>query len=139
MVLTPELLVDASALARWHEPLARERLEALLLGGRLAICAITMLECGFAVRNGASHALVVGELRAAYHQVPVGEAAFQRALWVQGALAREGRHRAVRLPRLLVAATAELAGLAVLHADADFDRVAEVTGQPCRWVLRRPP
>jgi len=35
----------------------------------------------------------------------------------------------------LVAAAAEAAGLAVLHYDADFDRIAAVTGQKCEWVV----
>ena len=25
--------------------------------------------------------------------------------------------------------------VAVLHYDADFDAIAQVTGQPCRWVV----
>lgn len=40
-----------------------------------------------------------------------------------------GHHRAPSVPDLLVAATAELAGLVVLHRDKDFDVIAEVTGQ----------
>jgi len=36
-----------------------------------------------------------------------------------------------------VAATAESAGLTVLHYDADFERIAEVTGQPTEWVVPR--
>ena len=44
------------------------------------------------------------------------------------------QHRAVPLPDLLVAACAERAGLTVLHYDADFDRIAAVTGQKCEWV-----
>jgi hypothetical protein len=39
------------------------------------------------------------------------------------------------VPDLLVAAAAEQAGLAVLHYDADFDRIASVTGQSCGWVV----
>jgi predicted nucleic acid-binding protein len=31
---------------------------------------------------------------------------------------------------LIIAATAELAGLTVLHLDKDFDVIADVTGQP---------
>jgi len=31
---------------------------------------------------------------------------------------------------LITAATAELAGLAVLHLDKDFDVIADLTGQP---------
>jgi hypothetical protein len=35
---------------------------------------------------------------------------------------------------LLIAATAELNRLVVLHYDRDFDTVARATGQPAAWV-----
>jgi predicted nucleic acid-binding protein len=53
----------------------------------------------------------------------------QRAVEVQALLADRGQHRAASIPDLLIAATAELAGLTVLHLDKDFDLIAEVTGQ----------
>ena len=53
-----------------------------------------------------------------------------RALEVQILLTDRGRHRAPSVPDLIVAATAELAGLTVLHLDKDFDLIAEITGQP---------
>lgn len=49
---------------------------------------------------------------------------------VQGLLADRGHHRAAKIPDLMVAAVAELAGYTVLHLDKDFDRIAQVTGQP---------
>jgi predicted nucleic acid-binding protein len=36
-----------------------------------------------------------------------------------------------------VAATAERFSLVVLHYDADYDRIAELTGQPAEWVVPR--
>jgi predicted nucleic acid-binding protein len=30
---------------------------------------------------------------------------------------------------------AEVEGLTVMHYDADFDRIAEITGQPTQWVV----
>ena len=39
------------------------------------------------------------------------------------------RHRAPSIPDLLIAATAELASLMVLHIDNDFELIAEITGQ----------
>ncbi len=54
----------------------------------------------------------------------------QRAEQVQTALADRGRHRAPSVPDLLIAATAELADLTVLHVDKDFELIAELTGQP---------
>jgi len=38
---------------------------------------------------------------------------------------------------LLIAATAETEGLTVMHYDADLDLIAEVTGQPCEWIVPR--
>ncbi|MEA2716011.1 MAG: hypothetical protein QOI99_328 [Actinomycetota bacterium] len=53
-----------------------------------------------------------------------------RALAVQAALADRGQHRAPSIPDLLIAATAELAQLTVLHFDQDYQLIADVTGQP---------
>jgi predicted nucleic acid-binding protein len=39
------------------------------------------------------------------------------------------------LPDLIVAAAAELHRATVLHYDADYDRIAAVTGQPTEWVI----
>ena len=36
---------------------------------------------------------------------------------------------------LIIAATAELAVLTVLHCDKDFDLIASVTGQPAEWLI----
>jgi predicted nucleic acid-binding protein len=53
-----------------------------------------------------------------------------RAVELQRALAERGLHRAPSIPDLLIAATAELADLTVLHLDKDFELIAELTGQP---------
>jgi predicted nucleic acid-binding protein len=52
-----------------------------------------------------------------------------RALEVQLMLTGNGQHRAPSIPDLLIAATAELAGLTVLHLDKDFELIAKLTGQ----------
>jgi predicted nucleic acid-binding protein len=57
----------------------------------------------------------------------------KRARQVQRMLAGRSQ-RGRKVPDLLVAATAEDAGLIILHYDADFDRIASVTGQKCEWV-----
>jgi predicted nucleic acid-binding protein len=54
---------------------------------------------------------------------------------VQAALVQRGQHRSAGVADLLIAATAEIEGLTVLHYDADFDLIAEITGQPCEWVV----
>jgi predicted nucleic acid-binding protein len=53
-----------------------------------------------------------------------------RALEVLSLLADLGQHRAPSIPDLIIAATAELADLTVLHLDKDFEVIASVTGQP---------
>jgi len=61
-----------------------------------------------------------------------------RAVAVQLALADLGQHRAPSIPDLLVAATAESAGLTVLHLDKDFEIIAEITGQPVERLTQNP-
>ena len=62
-----------------------------------------------------------------------------RAVEVQGLLADRGHHRGPSVADLLIAATAELAGLIVLHLDKDFALIAEVTGQPTETLARAGP
>lgn len=69
--------------------------------------------------------------------MPITDAIIERASAVQALLAAQSQHRAVPLPDLLIAACAESAGLTVLHYDADFDRIAQVTDQLVRWVVPR--
>jgi predicted nucleic acid-binding protein len=57
-----------------------------------------------------------------------------RAVAVQIGLADRGQHRATSIPDLLIAATAALALLTVLHVDEDFELIAELTDQPVEPV-----
>jgi hypothetical protein len=50
-------------------------------------------------------------------------------------LLAERSQRGRKVPDLLVAAAAEAQGLVVLHYDADFERISEVTSQPHHWVV----
>lgn len=63
--------------------------------------------------------------------------AMNRALDVHRELAKTSQHRHLRLPDLIIAATAELNGATVLHYDADYDRIATVTGQATEWVAAK--
>ena len=69
------------------------------------------------------------------YQTPVIE---DRAVQVQILLADRGQHRAASIPDLIVAATAEIVGLTLLHVDKDFELIASATGQPVER-LRIPP
>ena len=57
-----------------------------------------------------------------------------RRVEVLALLGDRGQHRAPSVPDLIIAATAELAGLTVLHMDKDFEIIAEITGQPLEQV-----
>ena len=130
-------LADKSALTRREtRPEVRQVIEPLLLAGRIATCGIVDLELLFSAPNPDTYAELARVLRA-LPRVPVTDAAVDRAIEVQGLLARRSQHRAVPLPDLLVAACAELGGLTVLHYDADFDQIAQVTDQPMQWVVAR--
>lgn len=60
------------------------------------------------------------------YQTPAIE---DRSMEVLTLLADRGQHRAPSIRDLIIAATAELAGLTVLHLDKDFEIIA-LTGQP---------
>ncbi|MER7003615.1 PIN domain-containing protein [Dactylosporangium sp. NPDC000555] len=62
------------------------------------------------------------------------ERVFSRAAEVQAAMTARGTHRSAGAVDLLLAATAELSSLTLVHYDHDFDEVAKVTGQPTIWI-----
>lgn len=124
-------LIDTSALARLASSPEAEMWAERIDRGLVRISTVTRLEVGFSARSGP-------ELRSAARRPPLAAMPLQyqtpasedRAIEVQTLLADSGHHRAPSVPDLIVAATAELAGLTVLHFDKDFELIAEVTGQP---------
>ncbi|WP_331769046.1 PIN domain-containing protein (plasmid) [Embleya sp. NBC_00888] len=73
-------------------------------------------------------------LLAGFDHLPFPDEAWDRAKDVRRLTVGKGFHRALSMADLLVAATAERHGVAVLHYDGDCDMIAAVTGQPTRWV-----
>ena len=111
----------------------RDRFSALLTQGRLAACQMTALE----YLNNAADPAGYETLWTALHAqrwIDVTAEAMNRALEVHRELAVRSQHRHFRLPDLIIAAAAELNGATVLHYDADFDRIAGITGQDTEWV-----
>ena len=92
-----------------------------------------LMELLWSARNSADFDDIVAEL-AALPRLSPEEPAWDRAVEVWRELARRGRLRQVPQNDLVVAATAELAGLAVCHYDRHFEVIAEVTGQPMRAI-----
>jgi predicted nucleic acid-binding protein len=133
----PTFLADKSALARRQtRAQVREALDPLLLEGEVATCGIVEAEMLYSASSRSNYRAAAKALRG-MPRAPLDERCVQRALEVQAMLAERSQHRAVPLPDLLVAACAERAGLAVLHYDADFDRIAKLTGQRVQWIVPR--
>lgn len=135
MAVAPLYLADKSALARLHHPAVARRLGPFLVDGLVATTPIIDLEVLYSARSLADYEDLLAERRA-LPSYPLTDKVTGRAIDVQHRLAQIGQHR-VPLPDLLIAAVAELNDLAVLHYDADYDRIAETTGQPCEWVVPR--
>jgi len=124
-------LIDKSALARLASSPDAAEWATRIERGLVRITTVTRLEVGYSARSGQ-------DLRTGFAQPPLASmpveymtpAIEDRAVEVLTLLADRGQHRAPSVPDLIIAATAELAGLTVLHLDKDFDVIADVTGQP---------
>jgi predicted nucleic acid-binding protein len=126
-------LVDTSVLTRLSEPTVRSALESLAALGRVARSGISDLEIGYSARNAREWDALQAAL-SAFGLVETEARHVQRARQVQRMLAGRSQHGR-KVPNLLVAAAAEDARLVVIHYDADFDRIAAVTGQKCEWLV----
>jgi predicted nucleic acid-binding protein len=113
----------------------RHDFDTALVDGELATCDMVRLELLYSARNANEFADIRDEL-AAVADCPIGKAQWQRALWVYEQLSAQGgaHQRSVKHADLLIAAAAEAAGVAVLHYDEAYDRIAGITGQPMRWL-----
>ena len=126
-------LLDTSVLTRLREPAVREAIEERAQRGELARAGISDLEIGFSARNAAEWDRLADAVEV-FELVESTAEHVRRARQAQRLLA--SRHqRGRKVPDLLVAAAAEARDLTVLHYDADFDLIAAVTGQSCRWVV----
>ncbi|KAF0847591.1 PIN domain nuclease [Nocardia caishijiensis] len=133
----PVYLADTSVFVlRARHQVVRQRFADLLTNGRLAACQMTALEYLNNAPDPAGYETLWGALHS-MRWVDVTTESMDRALEVHRELAKHSHHRNFKLPDLIIAAAAELDGATVLHYDTDFDRIAEITGQPCEWVAER--
>jgi predicted nucleic acid-binding protein len=123
-------LIDKSALVRLARSADAEVWSNRIERGRVRISTLTRLEIGYSARTGAdARREFRGPPLAAMPVEYLTPAIEDRALEIQFLLADAGKHRGPSIPDLLIAATAELASLTVLHLDKDFDTIAEITRQ----------
>ena len=130
--------VDTSA---WHHsthPAIAEEWARYLDRDQLGICDQVRLEILFSARAAEDYEALAEEL-SALRLIATDSTTFQQALEIQRRLAHVGglHHRSVKIADLVIAAAAEAAAATVLHYDADYDRIAEITGQPVRWIAPR--
>jgi predicted nucleic acid-binding protein len=124
-------LIDKSALVRLEVSGDAAQWAARIERGLIRIATVTLLEVGYSARSGP-------DLRAELRRPPLAAmpveyqtpAIESRAVEILTLLADRGQHRAPSIPDLIIAATAELAGLTVLHLDKDFEIITGITGQP---------
>lgn len=134
MMAAPAYLADTSVyVLQSRHQVVRDRFVTLLTQGRLAACQMTALEYLNNAADPESYEVLWRALHAQRWVEVTGEA-MTRALEVHHSMAEHSQHRHFRLPDLIIAATAELANLTVLHYDAYYDRIAAITGQPTEWV-----
>ena len=124
-------LIDKSALARLAQSSDPDLWSNRIERGLVHISNVTRLEIGYSAQSGEV-------ARREFRESPLAAMPVEyltpkiedRALEVQLLLADRGQHRGPSIPDLIIAATAELSGLTILHVDKDFDTVTAITGQP---------
>ena len=124
-------LIDKSAYVRLGSSPAFQMWLERIDRGLVRISIVTALEIGYSFTSPESarrerSSGLLGVLISDY----VTPAIENRAKEVQLALLDRGQHRAVSIPDLMIAATAEVLGRTVLHVDRDFELISEFTGQP---------
>jgi predicted nucleic acid-binding protein len=135
VALSATYLADKSALARFPVAAVARRLRPLMEEGLLATCAIVDLEVLYSSRNLADYEETLEERRS-LDDAPITPEVMSRAIELQHELARRGQHR-LPIPDLVISAAAQVAGLVVLHYDADFERIAAAGGAPHEWVVQQ--
>ncbi|MEU3370812.1 PIN domain nuclease [Streptomyces sp. NPDC006711] len=134
-----QFLIDTSALARFMRPDAEQYgWDQAAAAGLIATCPITELEFFYSARSAKDRAKGIEDMRLLFSWVPVDDRAYDRAWQVQEVLTKRGQHRSAGAVDLVVAATAELQGLTLLHRDRDFECIAAVTGQALQWYGPEP-
>ncbi len=107
-------------------------LDAAILSDRMWITPIVRMEILYSARSSAEYVAIEGELDA-LRILRNDRAVADAAMAALGELAErgDGYHRVPITDALIAAAAAEHGGVAVLHRDAHFDKLAEVLSFEC--------
>ncbi|TRZ57316.1 MAG: PIN domain nuclease [Streptomycetaceae bacterium] len=122
-------LIDKSALVRLADSPHAGKLVERINEGQVHRSTITRLEVGYSARSCAD--LTKAMTSPPLSKMPIEglTPAIEELAWQSlQLLAKKGQHRAPSLADLMIAATAQLCGLTVLHLDKDFDLISKATG-----------
>lgn len=136
--LTVEVeLADTSVWARIGRP-ALAWFATAVEEGRIAVCDQVALEVLFSTRD-ANDFRATEEALLACPWLSIEPADWDAARRVFRTLADQVplHHRQVKIPDLLIAAVAARHEMTVVHYDADYELIANITGQRTRWAAPR--
>ncbi len=123
-----QLLLDKSAWARSHHPAVREEWSSAVRASQIVISPPFLLEALYSARNAADYADSEAEFRQGFDHVGTDAQTWSLALRSQQELAQvePSFHRRPPID-LLLASIAHQSRLAILHYDADFDKISRHT------------
>jgi hypothetical protein len=107
---------------------------AAVEAGSVLVCDLVILELTRLAPHEA-RAQEVADRLAAFESIPMPTELWPGARKTQLALAASGDHRRVPPADLLLAGAAEKAGVALVHYDRDYERIAGVTGLRQEWLV----
>jgi hypothetical protein len=102
--------------------------------GLVLACDLVILELTRLAPNE-RRAREVADRLAAFEAIPMSTELWGRARETQLALAASSDHRRVPSADLLLAAAAEEAGVALVHYDRDYERIAAASGLRQEWLV----
>lgn len=113
-------------LAKWFN--------AQVADGRVLVCDLIVMELVRLTPNE-SRAREVAERLDVFESVMTGANVSKRARELQTLLFADGEHRRVPPADLLIAASAELAGVPLVHYDRDYERIGRVSALRHHWLV----
>jgi predicted nucleic acid-binding protein len=134
-VSTATYLADTSAVARL---LISDKFDGVwgpaLAAGLIAICDLSEIEILYSAISPADRDAKQERLLRLFNWAPTPDGVFKRAREVQQVLTTHGEHRSAGPVDLVVAATAELSELTLLHYDRDFETIAKHSALRTKWL-----
>lgn len=115
-------------------PELAEWFNAAVEAGLVLVCDLVILELT-RLAPDERRAREVADRLASFEAIPMPGSLWVQAREVQIALAATGEHRRIPPADLLLAAAAEEAGVALVHYDRDYERIAQAGGLRQEWLV----